>query len=122
MSLPEVVRLAAIRGATIPRAWAAACARSDDIEIRKMERFHFNIEDGKPYPDDEGTLLVDLPAARREALKVLTQAVMNWPDEFWRTHQYSVTVTDQTGLALFTLNLSVQEAAALGGGHDRPKR
>ena len=85
-----------------------------------MERFHFNIEDGKPYPDDEGTLLVDLTAARREALKVITEAVMNWPDEFWRTQQYSVTVTDHSGLALFTLNLSVQDAAALGGGRNRP--
>ena len=83
-----------------------------------MERFHFNIENGKPYPDDEGTLLVGLDAARREALKVLTQAVMNWPDEFWRTHHYSVTVTDQSALALFTLTLSVQEAAALGGGRN----
>ena len=86
-----------------------------------MERFHFTLEDGERYPDDTGTLLADLNAARGEALKVLTEAVLNWPDDFWRTHHYSVAVTNQDGLALFTLHLSVQEAAAMGGSSRPPQ-
>jgi hypothetical protein len=78
-----------------------------------MKRFHFNIEDGQPYPDDEGALLPDLEAARFEALKILTQILTARPQEFLRTGFFRVTVADEGGLDLFSLTLSKADSAAV---------
>ena len=63
-------------------------------------------------------LFGEKPAARDEALKVLTQTVSARPQMFWETDHLKLTVTDASGLALFSLLLSSHDAPALS--KDRP--
>jgi hypothetical protein len=80
-----------------------------------MPHFHFHQQDGKQHPDEDGVDLPDMDAARTTALRALTEMVRNHEREFWATGQWRMTVTDETGLALFCLDLSTTEAPAAQG-------
>jgi hypothetical protein len=79
----------------------------------EMERFFFNVVDGRNYPDDHGTELSSLTAARVEAVKVLVQVLSARPQDFWETGCFSVTVTDRTGLTLFSIMVSNADAPSV---------
>lgn len=80
-------------------------------------RYFFHTEDGHLFPDESGTELPDLQSACIEATKVLGEFMKEKPREFW-THDYlSLRVTDDEGLILFSLQLSVTLSAAINGQH-----
>ena len=80
---------------------------------RHVPRFHFNVYDGYSAPDPEGVELVDLRAARKEAIVLAGSLIRDEgarlrPGEDWRME-----VTDESGLLLCQLNFAVVEAPAI---------
>jgi hypothetical protein len=82
-------------------------------------RFYFQTEDGRCYPDENGTELPDVASACIEASTVLGSFLQEKPREFWAHDNLSLKVSDQTGLVLFTLNLSVTLGPVMNGQHPR---
>lgn len=78
-------------------------------------RFHFHQADGVRHPDDEGTELPDLDAARREALLVMADAARGNIGEFWKEGFWRVSVTDESGALMFALELTAVEGRNGGG-------
>jgi hypothetical protein len=78
-----------------------------------MPRFHFHQHDGRDILDDDGTILPDVESARLAATKAFLEMVRDHIPELWQDGSWSMTVTDGTGLALFSLELSVTEASAV---------
>ena len=77
-----------------------------------MPRYHFHQHDGRDVLDHDGAELPDLAAARNAAARAFIEMVRDHVDELWRDGGWSMTVTDETGLALFSLDLSISEAPA----------
>jgi len=75
-----------------------------------MPRFHFNVRDGSDLPDRDGTELPDLRSARREAVKLAGQLLLDQPETFWEGSDWHVAVTDETGLILFRLDFTATDA------------
>ena len=80
-------------------------------------RYYFQTEDGRCYPDRDGTELPDVAAACVESAKVLADFLKYKPRELWAHDCLSVQVSDDAGLVLFTLNVSVTMSAAMNGRH-----
>ena len=78
-----------------------------------MPRYHFHV-DGGSTPDAEGTELDDLATAKCEAVKLAGALICGAADTFWDTQDFSMTVTDEDRLTLFTLDLIATESAAVG--------
>ena len=70
-----------------------------------MPRYFFHTEDGRRFPDREGTELPDLEAAKASALVVLSEVLRDNPDEFWAHERFEVTVTDEANQKLFSINM-----------------
>jgi hypothetical protein len=77
-----------------------------------MARYYFHSEDGRHFPDDEGTELPTLAAARIEAVRVLADILREDPDEVLQNGTLRMTVTDEKGLIYFALDLAATDAAA----------
>ena len=73
-----------------------------------MPRFYFHTEDGRPFPDQEGTELPDIGAARAAAIIVLSEVLRDNPDEFWKHERFKVTVTDEAKRKLFAIRLALE--------------
>ena len=68
-----------------------------------MARYHFNTQDGETVADNEG---VELPCgadAEVEAVMLTGALLREHAREFWKTGSFTVTVTDDAGLALFAI-------------------
>ena len=78
-----------------------------------MPRFFFHFRDGRTPPDSEGTELPDQEAVRVEAVRLAAEALKWHAETFWNEGEWSLEVTDHTGLTLFTLYFLAIEAAAL---------
>ena len=78
-----------------------------------MPTYHFNVVDGGDHPDPDGTSLAGVAQARRAALAaagdMLRDASMGGP--FGR--DWSMTVTDPSGLVLFKLDFQLSESSAV---------
>ena len=81
----------------------------------RMPRFYFHTEDGQLLRDEEGTDLVDVHAARNEAVAILAELLKEDPEEFWKDRSFKLTVTDDDGLTLYILDLSAVASAAIEG-------
>ncbi|MDO8801345.1 hypothetical protein [Phenylobacterium sp.] len=55
------------------------------------------------------------PTARREAVRVSCEMLRMRADEVWLTRNGQITVTDEMGLALFTIGVSAQLPPAVAG-------
>ena len=79
-----------------------------------MPRFHFNVHDGTNIPDVEGAELPNLDAARREAVKLSGALLRDHADQFWTGEQWTMDVTDERGLILFSLLFVATNAPSTG--------
>lgn len=70
-----------------------------------MPRYYFNTVDGQSYPDEEGTELPDLRAARTEAARVVGELLKEQPDDLWRTGRLRLDVTDESGRSVLVLEV-----------------
>lgn len=75
-----------------------------------MHRYFFNTDQKR---DVEGVELASLEAAKCEAIKYAGCMVCEQAEARWDGTKWSVTVTDETGRTLFTLQIIGEEAAAI---------
>lgn len=78
-----------------------------------MPRYFFNVEDGRSFPDQSGTELSSIEAARRQALRYAGELLRDAPETFWSGEDWRMIVTDNRGLALFYLVFAGIDAPAL---------
>jgi hypothetical protein len=68
-----------------------------------MPRYYFHVRDGVDYPDPQGTDLPSLSAARAEALRYSCSLLGEMPDSFWSGEEWTMRVTNENDLTLFSL-------------------
>lgn len=78
-----------------------------------MPRFHFNVYDGKSYPDEEGTELPDWVAARIEAISVAGHILKDEAKSIALGDDWRIEVTDDTGLIIFQLTIQATTSPVL---------
>ena len=75
-----------------------------------MPLFHFNLSDGACEPDDDGTDLPDVQAAKIEAVRHAAELMKDDPREIWADGALKVDVTDHGGRRLFSVTVIVADA------------
>ena len=71
-----------------------------------MPRYFFNTRNGHNFPDHEGTDLDDLSAARLAALRFAGEILKEEGEDFWRTSEWHLDVSDESGSVLFSVDVS----------------
>lgn len=79
-----------------------------------MARYYFNTQDGVVVPDADGVELASGAQAEVEAVELAGEMLKEHAKDFWRTGSFTVTVTDETGLALFTVITEANISPAYG--------
>lgn len=69
-----------------------------------MPQYHFNVA-GDPSSDTEGTELKDVAEAKCEAVKLAGRLICEQPGDFWGGHDWKLTVSDDSGMILFSLHV-----------------
>lgn len=77
-----------------------------------MPRYFFHVLDGQDFPDDRGVELPDLRAARKEAVRVAGNLLLDISESFWSTGQWTIRVTDDRDLTQFQLTFFATDAPA----------
>jgi len=90
----------------------AGCLRSSPRGDRPLPRFFFHTETDTRVTDREGTEYASFDQARHEAIRCCGQMLKDAPEGFWGSRPWSVTVTDQDGLILWTVDLDGQSSPA----------
>lgn len=75
-----------------------------------MPRYFFHVEDHLRFPDEDGTFLRDLDAARIEAVRVAGAMLTDHAASFWDKGEWRVVVTDDRQLILFSLSFEAGAA------------
>jgi hypothetical protein len=81
-----------------------------------MSRYFFHLTSSYDTPDDTGAELDSLDAARCHAVKLIADVLCGSPGEYWKAEIYRVTVTDESRLILFTVEMVSVDAAAIMKG------
>jgi hypothetical protein len=74
-----------------------------------MPRYFFTTSNGHCIPDEDGSELPDLITARLEAIKLVGELLQNFPDRFWETGVFRLTVADAERVTLFTVEVTAQD-------------
>lgn len=77
-----------------------------------MPRYFFHSEDGRRYPDEDGTDLPDVETARLKATLIMAELLKEQPIDFLHTGRLRVRVTDSGGETVILLETSVADRAA----------
>jgi hypothetical protein len=77
-----------------------------------VPRYFFHVHDGAELPDEDGTELPDLASARNEAVRLAGASLKDHAQAFWNEEQWSIDVTDEDGLMLFSLTFFATNAPA----------
>ena len=77
-----------------------------------MPKYHFNIADGHSPHDSEGIEVESLAVAKCEAIRMAGRIICDAAASFWDRAEWTMTVTDDTGLTMFTLQIVGTEAPA----------
>jgi len=80
-----------------------------------MPRYYFHVSDGQRFDDLQGTELPDLAGARKEALRFASGLLTDTKPDLWTGEEWTMRVTDDTDLTLFTLMFVATNAAATNG-------
>jgi hypothetical protein len=78
--------------------------------------YHFNMHDGRAYPDTLAMHCPTLEAARVEAVQRIGKLLAEDAARFWTGDEWTMDVTDGNGLTLFTLMFMATESPATGLG------
>jgi hypothetical protein len=68
-----------------------------------LPRYFFHISDNSVFPDQDGTLLPNLAAARVEAVAVAGAMLRDHAPDFWVSGEWKVVVTSEDRVVLFTI-------------------
>lgn len=74
-----------------------------------MPRYFFHVEG---HPDDLGMELPTIARAKCEAVRYAGQLICDQAEDFWDAREFTLTVSDESGLTLFSLVLVGTEAPA----------
>ena len=74
-----------------------------------MARYFFQVHDGTDYPDEEGIELPSLQAARERAVRYAGELLLCSTPSFWDGGDWSMDVTNDQGLTLFTLHFAATD-------------
>jgi hypothetical protein len=77
-----------------------------------VPRYFFQVQGGQSAPDVEGFDLPDLMAARGVAVRTACAMIGQSAEEFCATGEWQMVVTDESGLALFSLTFFATDAPA----------
>ena len=77
-----------------------------------MPRYHFHVSDGQDFPDLQGSVFADLASARVEAVRFSGELLKDAASHFWSGEEWSMRVTDDSDMTLFTLMFIATNAAA----------
>ena len=77
-----------------------------------MPRYFFNVRDGFTIIDDQGTEFPDQSAAQRAAVRFVGELLTHHPNNLWDGEDWSLDVTNASGLTLFSLYFAAVVAAA----------
>jgi hypothetical protein len=80
-----------------------------------MARYHFHVRDGSDFPDPDGTELTSIHAARVQALTSAGEMLRDAGKGGVFGKEWTMKVTDQDGLVLFTLDFQLTESRAVAG-------
>jgi hypothetical protein len=81
-----------------------------------LPRYFFHVEDGRLFPDTEGTELIDLDAAKAAAVGAAAELLKGLHRTIWKSGRpWKMRVTDHVGRLLLTLNFSADEVPPLPG-------
>lgn len=78
-----------------------------------MQRFHFNVYDGVATPDPIGTALAGLCQAPTEAVRSAGVLIKDDPKGIALGHDWRIEVTDDGGLVLFRISVSLADSPAV---------
>ncbi|WP_423794589.1 DUF6894 family protein [Methylobacterium durans] len=82
-----------------------------------MPRYFFHIDEGRHHTDAVGVELADLNAARREALRVIGELMIdNALGDIWSGREWVMTVADEASRELFSIRLSTSQRNGAGSG------
>jgi len=74
-----------------------------------MPRYFFHIHNGSERPDTEGTDLAGMGQVRSEAVRLTGEILRDMGGRFWRHPEWTLTVTDETGVEVLGLRVSAKE-------------
>jgi hypothetical protein len=77
-----------------------------------MPNYHFNISDDAS-PDPDGIEIANLATAKCEAIQMAGRIICDAARDFWDRAEWTMTVTDDQGLTLFTLQIVGTEAPSV---------
>lgn len=77
-----------------------------------MPRYFFHTQSDTRLSDDVGVDLLGPLQARHEAIRSLGEMLEDFPQPFWGSRPWTVTVTDDTGLVLWEINVDGTASAA----------
>jgi hypothetical protein len=77
-----------------------------------MSLYFFNVNDELNFSADDGQEIATLSEAKREALRYASALIGDMGTDFWLGKDWRMTVSDATGLALFTLLFAGFESAS----------
>ena len=78
-----------------------------------LPRYYFNIDDGSGIEDKVRMDLPSLAEAKCEAVSYAGRLICDHAGKFWNSGDWTMTVTNENGLSLFTLQLVGTEAPAI---------
>jgi hypothetical protein len=78
-----------------------------------MPKYYFHADDGRRHEDEQGTELPNLAAVREVALSTMMEMADALSHDFWNDQRLRITVTDDHGLTLMTLDLTAALSPAL---------
>jgi hypothetical protein len=71
-----------------------------------MPRYFFHVHDGQDFPDDEGTVLANTEAARKESMVAAAEMLRDAALNLWTGEEWTMNVVDETGQPIFNLKFS----------------
>jgi hypothetical protein len=75
----------------------------------RVPRYFFNIYDGEPELDLEGTEFADIYLAQAEAIRMSGEVMRDLGARFWDGREWKLEVTDAEGRKLFVIHFSAEE-------------
>ncbi|MGZ2412868.1 uncharacterized protein DUF6894 [Sphingomonas sp. F9_3S_D5_B_2] len=78
-----------------------------------MPRYHFNVDDDQSHRNEEGVELPSLAEAKCQAVRYAGNLICDRSGDFWDRGEFAMTVTDENGLMLFSLQFIGTDAPAI---------
>jgi len=82
-----------------------------------MALYFFHIVGERRYNDTDGVELADLAAAKKEALKIISELITGDAlGDIWLAGEWIMTVVDETARELFSVRISTSQRNGVGAG------